>query len=662
MNRLVLLFLLPVVFFISGCSADFSPNFSPNPDVVAGQPFSVSTFGGRQPVAGAHVYMLAVDTTGYNHASDSLLLPYSGSSSKTTLDTSGGPTNGYYYITTSATGGLDVVSAEYNCTVGQAVYLYALGGNPGNPLTNPSGGANTAAAMMTMLGICEAGGNFSAIGANGVSITEISTVAAAYAMAGFATDAVHISASNTALGIAGVTNAANNAANLYNISGGSLAVANAKTASNSGTVPQAMINTLANILASCVNSSGPTSVTCAPLLNNAKSRGATGTVPTDTATAAINIAHNPGNATIVLFALQNTVVPWLPDLALPPTDFTLAINYTDPSLATPYGIAIDDAGSAWVTNFNLDGGAPPVTVISPAGTVSTHGASNMNVEGPQGIAIDNSGNAWFADASFNVFELSSSGSYVGSDAGYTSANGYNDAAPISIAIDPSGDAWTASGNGPVVEFSSGGVDLTGGNGFAMPRQTGANSVTIDTGGNAFFANDSATGGVFEFTPGGSRVNSTAYGPSLAQKDTLAVATGPGNTIWAVNGTNNVTELNDAGTVISTGPLGVYSGGGLSNGGAIAMDGAGDAWIANAGGIGVTEFNSAGTPLSGLTGLASSSGLLLGAKGIAVDGSGDVWVTSFSKDSVVELIGAATPVVTPIVASLVAPYSNAAAKP
>lgn len=660
MKNFLFLFLLPVVFLLSGCSTSFSPDLSPNPDVVAGQPFSANAFGGRQPVGSAHVYMLAADTTGYGHASDSLFLPYSDAHTHTTLDTSGGPTNGYYYIATSATGSLDVASGEYNCTVGQAVYLYALGGNPGNPITGPDEGVNSAAAMMTMLGICEAGGNFSAMVGGNVNLTEISTVAAAYAMAGFATDAVHVSSSNTSLGITGLTNAFNNAANLYNISGGAQTVANAKTVSNSGAVPQAAINTLANILAACVNSTGPTSITCSPLLSNAKSGGSTGTTPTDTATAAINIAHHPGNAVSTLFALQGTVVPWLPDLTVAPNDFTLAINYTDSSLAEPYGVAIDDAGSAWVTNNNFPNAGAPVTVISPAGMVTNYGSSNGNVQGPYGIAIDASGNAWFADTSYSVFKMSSGGSFVGSDTGYT-----NDAiqnAPVSVAIDPSNNVWAAALSGPVVEFSGSGVDLTGDAGFAMPNRTIANSVTIDTGGNAFFANDGSTGGVFKFTSGGSRVNATPYGPSPVQKNALAIATGPGNTIWVVNGANNVAELSDTGTVLSTGTGGVYSGGGLSNGEAIAMDGSGSAWIANAGGVGVTAFNSAGTTLSGSTGFASSSGFLLGSKGIAVDGSGNVWITSNGNNSVVELIGAATPVVTPIVASLVAPYSNAAAKP
>ena len=444
-------------------------------------------------------------------------------------------------------------------------------------------------------------------------------------------------------------------------------MANATTVSNSGAVPQAAINTLANILAACVNSTGPTSITCSPLLSNAKSGGSTGTTPTDTATAAINIAHNPRHAVSTLFALQGTVVPWLPDLLLPPNDFTLAINYTDSSLATPTGIAIDDTGSAWVTNLNFDPdtNGPPVTVISSTGTVTSYGGLNdVNLGGPNGIAIDTAGNAWFADASGSVFEMSSSGSFVGSDLGFTSGGFEN--APVSVAIDPSGNVWAAAGNVSVVEFSGSGIDLTGGNGFAIPNHAVANSVTIDTGGNAFFANDgaisSADGGVYKFTPTGSRANSTPYGPSPAQKNTLAVATGSGNTIWAVNGLNNVTELSDTGTVLSTGSGGVYSGGGLNNGQAIAIDGSGDAWIANAGGVGVTEFSSAGVALSGSTGFGSSSGLLSGAKGIAVDGSGDIWAANTGNDSVVELIGAATPVVTPIVASLVAPYSNAASEP
>ena len=666
MKNFALLSLLPLVTLLTGCSASFSPDLTPNTEVVAGQPFSATVMGGRQPVAGAHIYLLAADTTGYGHASDSLFLPYTGSTSQTVLDTSGGPTNGYYYINTGATGALNVVSAEYNCTVGQAVYLYALGGNPGNPITGPNAGVNSTAAMMAVLGICEAGGNFAAIGAGGVNLSEVSTIAAAYSMAGFATDALHVSSNSTALSKQGLTNAFNNAANLYNISAGNQASANTKTVSGSGTVPAAQINMLANILAACVNSTGPTSLTCAPLLSHALSGGASGTAATDTATAAINMAHYPSHAVNTLFGLQGTVVPWLPNVTgTAPNDLSVAISFTDTSISGPYSVAIDNAGNAWVSNSHFPTSGAPVTEISSSGTVTSYGASNTNIAGPNGLAIDASDNVWFADASYSVFKMSSSGSFGTATAGFTSDAFLNEP-PLSVAMDISGNVWTASQSGPVVEFSGGGADLTGGNGFAMPGRTNAYSVTTDTNGNAFYANNSAAstavGGVFEFSAGGVRANTTPYGTSPAEKDTLAVATGPGNTIWAVNDSNNLFELNDSGTLISGGLTGVYSGGGLADGAAIAVDGAGSVWIANSGGAGVSAFTSAGVALSGSTGFGSSSGNVLGAKGVAIDGSGNVWVTSPGSSSVAELVGAATPVVTPIVASLVAPYSNAASKP
>ena len=99
-----------------------------------------------------------------------------------------------------------------------------------------------------------------------VVVNEVSTVAAAYAMAGFATDALHVGSSGTALAQMGIANAFANAANLETIGTG---VALATTPAGNGTVPQAEINTLANILAACVNSNG-TGSACSTLFANAE--------------------------------------------------------------------------------------------------------------------------------------------------------------------------------------------------------------------------------------------------------------------------------------------------------------------------------------------------------------------------------------------------------
>lgn len=75
----------------------------------------------------------------------------------------------------------------------------------------------------------------------------------------------------------------------------STGVALATTPGGNGTVPQTEINTLANVLARCINSTGPAFASCATLFSDAKSGGTSGTTPTDTATAAINMAHNPAS-------------------------------------------------------------------------------------------------------------------------------------------------------------------------------------------------------------------------------------------------------------------------------------------------------------------------------------------------------------------------------
>ena len=131
---------------LSGCSLSVTSA----PTANAGVAISGKVMGGQQVIAGAHIYLFAADTTGYggqgiaassSNASVSLL---TSSGPGTTLDTSGGPTNGDYYVT-SDTNGLFSITGDYSCTSGQQVYLYALGGNPGS-------GANSAAGLLEVLG------------------------------------------------------------------------------------------------------------------------------------------------------------------------------------------------------------------------------------------------------------------------------------------------------------------------------------------------------------------------------------------------------------------------------------------------------------------------------------------------------------------------------
>jgi hypothetical protein len=534
---------LPLV--LTGCT--LAPTATPTTASLSGTSgngvaIHGKAFGGQQPVAGAHVYLYAAGTSGYGAAASSLLT----SGSNTTVDGSS-----HYYVTTDS-GGNFSITGDYTCITGTGVYLYAVGGNSGS-------GSNSAVGLLATLGACPGAGNF-ASATPFVFMDEVSTIAAAYSMAGFATDATHVSSSGTTLAATGIKNAFANAANLASISTGQ---ALATTPNGSGTVPQTEINTLANILASCVNSASSSSTACSTLFINARSAGSSGTTATDTATAAIYMAHNPAANIAALYALGTPTPPFAPALGSAPNDFTIGINFTGGGMYAPVEIAVDGSGKVWVSN---NSGTSVSELNSSGGVVSGSPFGGGGLDEPYGIAIDGSGNVWVANDyySYSVTKLNSSGGVV-SGSPFT-GGGLN--APAGIAIDGSGNVWTAN------YVSSG----------------------------------------------------------------------------------SVTKLNSSGGAVSGSP---FTGGGLNYPQAIAIDGSGNAWIAN-GNSSVSEFNGSGAAVSGSSGF--TGGGLNAPTGIAIDGSGNAWTANYNTNSVTEFIGAATPVVTPIAANLITPYSAPASKP
>jgi hypothetical protein len=112
------------------------------------------------------------------------------------------------YVATGSNGAFSL-TGDYSCSSGQQLYMYVLGGT------------NAAAGLMAVIGSCPASGS----PAIAVAVNEVTTIAAAYALAGFATDATHVSSSGTALAQVGIANAFANAANLANVSTGAIPAA-----------------------------------------------------------------------------------------------------------------------------------------------------------------------------------------------------------------------------------------------------------------------------------------------------------------------------------------------------------------------------------------------------------------------------------------------------
>ena len=280
--------ILPGVLALAGCARMPSSNpSSMNPE--QGAAISGRVHGGQNPITGAHVYLMAVNTTGYGGPG---IAASSANKSASVLTTGAGQDSLGYYVTTDSNGDFDI-TGDYTCPSTWAhPYLYAVGGDSGS-------GANAAITLVAPVGSCEGASEF-------ITVNEVSTIASAYAFAGFASDPTHVSTSGSAFDAIAANNAANTILNLENPNTG---LAYATTPGGNGTVPQAEIDTLANILAACINSTGPGSTQCGTLFSNAMNGG---TQPTDTATAAVNIAHNPGANAGNLFGLQAPSSPFLP--------------------------------------------------------------------------------------------------------------------------------------------------------------------------------------------------------------------------------------------------------------------------------------------------------------------------------------------------------------
>ena len=512
---LALLGLPPVLI---GCNAAFvTPTASTTPSV--GMALGGSVHGGQQPVTSAHVYLFAAGTTGYGSAPSSLL---NTSTAGVSSDASG---NGY--VTTDASGDW-MISGDYTCpTPGSLVYLVALGGNPG--LT--SGTNNPALALMAALGPCSA-----LAPSTFININEITTVVSTYALAPFttfSTSGVATSATN----VLGLTNAFATVSNLVNLS---LGQARTVTSGGLGHIPQPEIDSLANILSVCVNSSGSTGE-CSSLFAAATPSG--GTAPTNTLQAILNIARHPASNVDTLYLLQPPAPPFQPVLPAvannfngaadgSPNDWSIAITYASNAWSNPEGIAADSLGNIWLVsggtvaeldplgnqletvtggqlganNYNqtiaidlndralIDDNSYWVSLVDSSGHNTTLADSPPplaaeNIAGFGGVVVDASNNYWAGSAANNssalvTFNVASGYNVNGKYSGGGLVN------PIGLAIDYSGNIWLTNSNsafanpGTVSKFSSAGVSLAGTTGFSGGGLNGCAGIAIDASGNA----------------------------------------------------------------------------------------------------------------------------------------------------------------------------------
>jgi hypothetical protein len=357
---------------------------------------------------------------------------------------------------------------------------------------------NPAAVNLAVLGNCPSSGNFSTPGNGAISfiyMNEISTAAAAYAFAGFTNtaatdqtgnDEFHIGSTGTTQGLQGIANAAITAGLLYDITGSNLSttyageghIARSVTPNGGyGTVPQATLDTIGNILAACVDSnntyrsgSGTISAQCQTLDQYAQDNGVYDTSATthyafNIAQAALNLARFPqgagtgttsggvqtvthGTATSAanfvsnLYSIPTGNVPFAPNLvstgAGKPNDFAVPILWNVGAASSD--TEIDAGGNAFVA-----AGTSGLYQITPSGVVSVIGGSPTYLSSAlsAGLAIDLLGSVW-ASGTTGVFAYNAGG-------GVHSIDGGNSGQGAGVAV----DNLPFANNGPDVYVASG---------------------------------------------------------------------------------------------------------------------------------------------------------------------------------------------------------------
>ena len=298
------------------------------------------------------------------------------------------------------------------------------------------------------------------------------------------------------------------------------------------------------------------------------------------------------------------------------------------------GMAIDRAGNLYVADFfnqvvrKISGGT--ITTVAGNGTSGYNGdnipATSAQLAGPSGIALDAAGNLYIADGYNNRIRKVSGGTITtvagNGTAGFSGDKGPATSAtlrqPADVAVDPSGNLYIADfGNNRIRMVANGVIATTAGNGTPTFSGDGASATSAGLVSPARMAFDSA-GNLYLVD--GIRVRKIAHG-------IISTIAGGG------------TPLGESGPAAGAQLLWPEG---------LAVDGAGNLYIADAGTARVLEISGgtvqklAGAGSEGLigdTGPAANT-QLAAPWGIAVDAARSVYVTDGTNLKVRKISGGA----------------------
>ena len=486
-------------------------------------------YGGANPVVGATVNFYVTGTA------------YGTYSTVTEANTTAGESAGW---NTDSNG--DFSFPTLTCPTGTQSYAYVVA-----TAGQPSGDSNinTAITLVAALGRCE---DLPSTGT--IYMNEATTVAAAYALRGFAS--VTGSGASLSLGIgapatnnsayslsgysagcvsntyyttaacpttsaAGLLHAFQNAANLINV--WSNDGAHTTVPGNSAAiVPQALINTIADIYENCVDSIGATSPACT-IVFGATAIG--GTKPTNTFSSLINLASNP-----TLYGNGNSQSIY--------TFYNVVSTSTTGNFFTP----IIPAGT---------GGNPPTNLVDFSIAINYPKGMGAST-GVQGLTYVQSGALDINDTFYignqtantstqsNMLSISSNGTFLG---GTTNSTTYIDAYGISTDALGSVYASTVLANPAVLRYTATKAGVLSSTFATIAGTAGASNYTaVDRANNMWFTTSNSstpTSNLFETSSSGT----TATAEALTSPRGYGIGIDPDQNIWVSASSSTTTTAN-----------------------------------------------------------------------------------------------------------------------
>jgi len=488
-----------------------------------------------------------------------------------------------------------------------------------------------------------------------VTINELTTVASVWTAAQF------LNGSALSGNPIGLRIAAGNVPNLVDLETGSLGPVVMNPLNGPQTTTLAKLNTLGLLLSGCVAAIPDA---CGKLFDAATPPG--GMVPTDTLSAAQNIARYPWHNADTLFGLLDEFYPvpegkryrdvaLIPYLFYAPSSWTLSLVYAGGGFYAVGGAAIDVEGNFWTNNNWMPGSqttiyrqfgggsgkfAPDGTPLSPMIT----GFSGGGLDSPGwGIAFSADDKVWLTNligSTISVLDRKT-GKPLSPETGYNFDGKLGQMQGILVA--PNGDIWTVdNGNSQIVHIPGGdpskgrilGRTVDGKPVDGTLQVKGPFGIAIDQQDRIWITNSSSNT-VTRFPasdPGNAEEIEVGFSPHAIAIDSRGNAW-VGNLIGHPGAKEKVDLVKQALEAKLEARRGTMS----------ADDIAANMW-ANLWNI-VSEYPGGDismiSPDGTVHGPFNAGGAITGPWGVAIDGNDNVWVASSTSQSVTQLCGVRT---------------------